>query len=199
MSLFSFFRAIAKPIAHSLYKLTYEGADNVPLEGGVILASNHQHAIDPGLIAVGIKRPFSAMAKNELFDKRLVSPLLKKLGAFPVKRDISDISAIRYAVSLLEKGKCLMIFPEGTRCPDKPLERIKSGAAAISFMADCPIVPIAVIAPEGTKLRKPITIRFGKPIMPSELNMTRISTKQLRGANELLLGRMRELHDNVQD
>lgn len=192
--LFGFARALGKPVAHCLYKLKFEGVENIPATGRVILASNHLNAVDPGLIAVGTKRTFAVMAKQELFDKRFTAFLLARLGAFPTKRNVADMSAIDYAVNVLRSERALLIFPEGTRCPDDPLKRLKSGVIAISAMSQSPIIPVAVIAPEGYKLRAPITIRFGKKIDYWELGVTEFKPKQYRAAKELLLSRMRELY-----
>lgn len=193
MVLYSVFRAIAKPIAHLIFKLNYEGAENVPSTGRVILAPNHQTAIDPGLIAIGLNRPFTAMAKEELFDKRFTAWLLGKLGAFPTKRGVADMSSIDFAVNLLRGENAFLIFPEGTRSPDNPLKQIKSGAVAISVMAQAPVIPVAIDAPDGIKLFKKITVRYGKPIQYWEFGITEFRSKQYRAAKELLLNRMKEL------
>lgn len=193
--LFSLFKAIAKPFAHIWYKLSYEGVENVPKTGRVIVAANHQHAVDPGLIGIALNRSFAVMAKQELFNNKFNAWLLGRLGAFPTKRTIADVSAIEYAVTQLRGERLFMIFPEGTRCPENGLQRLKSGVVAISAMAQAPIVPCTITAPEGVKRGARIVVRFGEPIQYWELGITEFSAKKYRAAKEMLRQRLIEQRD----
>ena len=95
--------------------LKFEGIHNLPKKGAVIIVANHVSAWDPLLVAVGSPRPVHFMAKAELYQNQILARLLNALNAFPVKRGQADRNAIRKALKLLESGKVLGIFPEGTR------------------------------------------------------------------------------------
>ena len=71
------------------------GLENVPLEGPLVIASNHLNDADPGIICTRIRRPIVFMAKIELFQVPVLAQFLRGFGAFPVRRDEADISALR--------------------------------------------------------------------------------------------------------
>lgn len=120
------------------------GADKVPSRGAVIVVANHGSFIDPGLIAWNVKRPLFYMAKAEIFKNRLVAFLMKLINTFPVKRTGVDRAAMNNAMRLLNEGKGLCLFPEGTRTLDGKLGPFKSGAAYLALVTGAPIVPVAI-------------------------------------------------------
>jgi len=103
------------------------------------------------------------MAKNEIFINFIVSFLLRKVGAFPVKRENADYAAIKKAYQLLEEGHVLGLFPEGSRSKSGRLQKAYNGAALIAVRSGVPIVPVAISGPY--RLFKPVHIRFGPPFV----------------------------------
>src|SRR5580658_503146 len=101
-----------------LFDLKTFGTQNVPRQGGVILAANHQSYLDPVLVAVHLRRPVSYLAKSELFENRYLSWLIRALEAFPVRQGEGDISAVRETIRRLGEGYLLNLYPEGTRTLD---------------------------------------------------------------------------------
>lgn len=156
-----------------LKKSVVQGAANIPAEGGFILASNHASHLDPPVLAVASPRPLTFMAKKELFTNPLFSALIKSLGAYPVDRGGSDRGAIQMAIGLLQVGRGLVIFPEGTRTSDGEVGELKSGAALLSLRAGAPIVPAYIKGtfaafPRGGPIRRaPVSVIFGEPLDPS--------------------------------
>ena len=181
-----FFYTILRPIVRLImkikYDLSYEGLENVPKDGGNILASNHRSYADPVFIAMGVRVPISYMAKEELFKQNIFFTwLIKTFGAFPVSRGAGDLGVIDTSVEKLESGRNLVIFPEGTRSKDGKLGKGKTGVALIAAVAMTKVVPVAINF-EGEKLekRKKIVVRFGKPIDPKELGVTGTTTGDLK-------------------
>lgn len=149
-------------------RLKVIGADNVPEEGGVILASNHISAIDPPLMGIAVRRTAYFMAKKELFKIFLVGFIIKNLNAIPVNRGVFDKSALKKSEEVLENGFALIMFPEGTRSRTGKLGKGKPGIGLLARLAVVPIVPIYIQnSQEFHKLfltGRRLTIRYGKPI-----------------------------------
>lgn len=150
------------------YNLKYEGKDNVPKKTAVIYASNHRTNADPPLLAVGTYGKFAFMAKEELFRNKLFGWLIRRLGAFPVSRGKGDMGVIDTAVERLGAGRSLMIFPEGTRSKDGKVHRGHTGAALIAARTGNQIIPVGIVFGEKLKFRCRITVKYGKPINPSD-------------------------------
>jgi 1-acyl-sn-glycerol-3-phosphate acyltransferase len=143
------------------------GTENIPSEGGVILAPNHVSYFDPPVIATSImKRPIRFMAKESLLKMLFYGWYMKKLGAFPVKRKTSDVSSYRKALKLLKSGEVVLIFPEGTRGDGKVLGKAKPGVGRIAAASGAPVVPVTVTYSQKMKLftRDNILVAFGQPV-----------------------------------
>jgi 1-acyl-sn-glycerol-3-phosphate acyltransferase len=153
-----------------LCRLTVEGRENVPVNSGAVLASNHNYGPDFVLLAFASPREVCFMAKAEAFTwNPLLSAVLRAGGVFPVQRGKGDSAAIDTAVQLAEEGNLVAMFPEGTRSKSGALMRGKTGAARIALTAGVPIVPTVVINSAAVLKRKGwrrplVTVRFGTPI-----------------------------------
>ncbi|MBQ5994502.1 MAG: 1-acyl-sn-glycerol-3-phosphate acyltransferase [Clostridia bacterium] len=182
-------RGLAKIVCKKRYNITYVGQENIPSEGGFILACNHQDALDPLVIANGCKRVIHFMAKEELFEKPVIAGFLKRLNAFPVKRGDGDMSALKYARNVVENGWVLGIFPEGTRSKDYKPTRGKSGVALIAKQTGADILPVSIYTDEQYKKGTRLTVRFGKIIKSEELSFLEDhSAKELRAASKRIMG-----------
>ncbi|MDR0398190.1 MAG: 1-acyl-sn-glycerol-3-phosphate acyltransferase [Endomicrobium sp.] len=148
------------------YRYCIEGSQNIPNTGGAVIAPNHISFFDPPLTGAAMKRPLYFMAKKELFDIPVFGWTIKQTNAFPVKRGVQDTSAVRHAFSLLEKGRLLLMFPEGTRSRDGKLGKARAGAGMVACNAQVPLIPVKI---ENTNMMlkfKRIKIKYGKPIYP---------------------------------
>ncbi len=150
------------------FNVRFEGRKNIPDGEAVIYASNHRTNADPPLVACRGKGKFAFMAKEELFKNKLFAWLIRSLGAFPVSRGKGDTGVLDTAIERLEKGRSLIIFPEGTRSKDGKVHRGHSGAAVISAKSQKKIVPVGVVFGEKLKFRTKITVKYGEPIDPNE-------------------------------
>ena len=100
------------------------------VSGPLLLASNHRSFLDPFVIGMLVRRPVYYMAKRELFEKRWQAWILNALGAFPVDRGTGDAAAMDTARAILERGDCVVVFPEGTRMRRGPLASPDAASAA---------------------------------------------------------------------
>lgn len=115
------------------------------------------------------------MAKKELFQNKFLDYVFRKLGAFPVDRKESDISAIKNALRVLKNDGALGIFPEGTRVEEFNLDNVKSGTALISIKSKSRILPIYI---EGNyKLFSKINVYIGEAIDFSDYYGQRLSSE----------------------
>ena len=137
------------------------GADNLPAEGGVIVAANHMSNWDPPFLASFLKRPVGYMAKQELFEIPIFGTVIRWLFAFPVRRGAADRSAVKAAVNELRAGRCVGIFPEGTRSKDGEVHRFGAGVALLASMSGAPVLPAAIV---GTDKMKNLTVVYGEPM-----------------------------------
>jgi len=142
------------------------GAENIPASGGVIIAPNHASYGDPPLIGASMTRPLYFMAKKELFDVPVLGALIRRTNAFPVSRGRQDIASVRFAGELLKDGRPLLIFPEGTRSKTGSFGKARPGVAMIACHAQVPVVPVRIINSFYLGSFRPLTVIFGKPIMP---------------------------------
>lgn len=174
-------RTAVMSLSHAIWRPRILGKDNVPKEGGVLLASNHLSFIDSFAIPVAAPRKVSFLAKSDYFTGtgvrgRFVRGFMEAGDAIPVDRDDSSGAkeSLDLALEVLRAGKAFGIYPEGTRSRDGRLYRGRTGVAFLSLTANVPVVPVGLIGTDkvqpvgqrGLKLAD-VTIAFGTPIRPS--------------------------------
>jgi glycerol-3-phosphate dehydrogenase (NAD(P)+) len=162
-------RAILLPFFLLYFRLERIGREHVPSAGPVLLAANHRSFLDPFVIGALTRRPVYYMAKRELFESRWQAWLLNGLGAFPVDRGSGDEHAMSTARTILERGDCVVIFPEGTRVRPGPLGHPHRGVGRLALQTGARVVPVAVIGTEdvrkGWRIRpRKVTLRCGRPL-----------------------------------
>jgi 1-acyl-sn-glycerol-3-phosphate acyltransferase len=151
-------RSIVSFISRLFWKIEFTGIENVPTDGGLIIASNHQTYIDPFWLSLPIKRPTRYLAWSAAFSWPIVGKCLNWLGAWPLALEGSDPAAIRRSLQWLRDGGAVVIFPEGGRSTASgSLERFKVGAVRLALEADVPILPVTIrggnqIWPRGWRL-----------------------------------------------
>ena len=192
---YSFLKYLLYGLARIFLRFEVKGAENIPSEGPVVIESNHISLLDPPLIGVAATRKIHFMAKSELFVP-VIGSIYRTLGAFPVRRGTADRNAVRHAIDLLQSGKVLAIFPEGTRSKSGFLGKPEPGTLMMAAKARAVLVPTAVI---GTRLSSgrtvwpKVVVCFGKP-MPFAENET-ISKEVLARMTEELMQQIQILID----
>jgi 1-acyl-sn-glycerol-3-phosphate acyltransferase len=169
MLLYRLARAALWPFLHGWFRLRIEGADRIPAAGPAIIAPNHKSFMDAFFVAMATRRPVRFMAKAELFRAPL-GALLRRLGAFPVRRGAGDLGALQTARAILADGGLVVLFPEGTRVEDADaLGAPHHGAGRLALATGAPIVPAAIAGTARMwlgpipKPRK-VQLAFGEPI-----------------------------------
>lgn len=184
---------------HIMYRMRYEGLENIPPETGFILACNHRSFIDPLAIAHKVPKPVRYMAKAELFRIPVLGFLIRHLYAFPVARGTGDTSAIDTATRIIREGGVLGVFPEGTRSKDGKALRARSGVALIAAQTGADVLPCAVCFGERLGFRTPVTVRYGQLISSEELGVNAESRSTIKAASKLIMNRILALLDEEGD
>lgn len=162
-------RILAGPVRF-LCNIRIEGSENEPRpeDGAFLVCANHTTAGDPVWLCASLRRQQPHfMSKAELFKIPLLGGLIRLLGAYPVERGSADVSSLRTTVNLLHDGKCVGMFPQGTRRPgvDPATTPVKSGVGIIAVRGGVQILPVYIKTKKfraGVFCRKNIII--GKPI-----------------------------------
>ena len=146
-------------------------AERVPANGPVLLAANHASFMDPPLIGSSLNREIHYLARNTLFRFPVFADILRYINVIPVDRDGRSPKGLRAVSNKLKEGKPVILFPEGTRCPDGKMQPAKSGVGFLVIKSNAPIVPIRVFGTfeaYGRHLKWPrprrVQIKVGHPI-----------------------------------
>jgi 1-acyl-sn-glycerol-3-phosphate acyltransferase len=169
-----FMASLSVPVFKVLYRLETSGTENLPREGGYVLAANHTSNIDPWPLGLPLfpNRQLRFMGKSELFNP-VLGPLLRAGGAFPVRRGERDVEAIETAVRLCREGEVVAMFPEGTR-REKGLRkkfehRPRTGSARIALAAGVPLVPAAIKGTDTLLRLTKVRVAYGAPVPLEDL------------------------------
>ncbi len=167
--LYSLIAALSWPIARFLFRYRAYGRENLPREGGYVIAAGHVSNLDPWPLGLGLwpQRFLRFMAKSELFWFPL-GAIIATAGAFKVHRGRADREAIETAVRLAREGHVIAMFPEGTRrrkgLRKKHRAEAHSGAARIALEAGVPLVPAGIRGTNGLRRLESWRVRYGAPI-----------------------------------
>jgi 1-acyl-sn-glycerol-3-phosphate acyltransferase len=189
------------PILHGLYRLHARGRENIPAQGGFVLACNHVSNFDPWPLGLPLwpKRFLRFMAKSELYWFPLAL-VLDGAGAFPVRRGQADAEAIETAVELAREGNVVAMFPEGTRrrkgLVKKFEARPRTGAARIALEAGVPLIPAAVKGTERLLRLGQIRVVYGAPVELDDLS-GRDPRESAQEATDRLMARIGELEASL--
>ena len=173
---------IVKLLLRLLTRWRVEGGENVPRQGPLLVVANHLHLVDPPLLGVSLNRRLVFVAKEELFRSRLTAYLLRRLGAFPVRRGRPSRKALRQAEQFLDEGLAVVVFPEGARSHGGQLRPAFPGAVLMAVRNGVPVLPVGLTGTEKLKgpgwvLRRPgITVSIGCPfhLPPASGRLTRV-------------------------
>jgi len=152
-----------------LWGFRVTGREHIPVEGPVVIASNHISNWDPLLIGLGCPREMFFMAKRELFENKAFAWLIRAYNAIPLDRGGGDRKALRTARRILGEDGALLMFPEGTRSRDGQLGKGRPGVAFIAASARSAIVPTFITGSNDShgavRKRGSVRISFAEPIV----------------------------------
>ncbi len=172
---------LVRGFARLFYGLHVTGLENVPQQGGAVVACNHVSTWDPPIVGVSINRKLEFMAKKELFESPFLRAVMRGLRAFPVDRHGQDIGAIKEALRRLKAGRAIGIFVQGTRNAGEAAAL--DGASFLAQRAQVPVVPAAI-----WRQGRAFHVAFGPPLTPS--GRTREDATELTGT---VMERIQEL------
>lgn len=189
-------------------QFTFSGHENIPAQGGAVLAINHIGYLDfalTGTAALPVKRYVRFMAKKEIFDNKFAGPLMRGMHHICVDRSNGTGSFVT-ALRALRSGEVIGIFPEGTISTSFEIKELKSGAVRLAMGAGVPVIPTIVwgsqrIWTKGVKrnLRRqniPITVAFGTPMFFEKSADADAGEKELR---EVLIKTLHEVQSQYPD
>ena len=166
---YRFVGAVSWPVIFGVFRLRAEGVENLPPDGGYVLAANHTSNFDPWPLAMPLwpGRYIRFMAKSELYWWPL-GTIITAGGGFPVRRGEGDVEAVQKAVRLARGGDIVAMFPQGTRqrkgLVKKYQPRSHSGAARIALEAGVPLVPAAIAGTDHLLRLERLRVRYGPPL-----------------------------------
>lgn len=199
---------IVKPLLVVFTKRDWRGREHVPAEGGVIIAANHISWADPLVLAHYLyecRRLPRFLAKAEVFRAPFVGRVVRGAGQIPVLRRTTDAAqSIQAAVDAVQRGECVVIYPEGTvtRDPDLWPMAAKTGIARLALTTGAPVIPVAQWGPQellayhGKRIhllpRKTMRLLAGPPVDLTAYAGKPQTVEVLREATETIMARVRE-------
>ena len=150
-----------------VYRAKIVGTENIPKTGAVMFCANHKSFLDPPLLEVTCKRKDTRfVAKEELTKNKFLAFLGRVYDVILVKRNDKDFGPMKESLKTLKEGKCLAIFPEGTRNGLAKGEKVKDGAAFFAVRTGVKVLPVGISG--GERPFKKVYIKYGKPLDFSE-------------------------------
>jgi 1-acyl-sn-glycerol-3-phosphate acyltransferase len=187
---YNFVAVLSWPVLKGPFRLHAEGVENVPEEGGFVLAANHISNFDPWPLGLPLwpRRYLRFMAKSELFWWPL-GPIIRSGGAFAVRRGERDVEAMNTAIELVREGHVVVMFPHGTRqrkgLVKKFQPRSHTGAARIAQGAQAPLVPVAIAGTDHLSRLGPLRVRYGKPLEIDDIDHREATDRLMKAIEEL--------------
>lgn len=178
-------KVLCRGVFHLFFRIKVEGRENLPKDGGGIVAINHRSNWDVPVVGVVSTRKLGFMAKAEMFKSKAGNWLFSSLGAFPVQRGKGDIGAIKAALSRLKEGHIIAMFPEGRRVKPGVKAEPKPGVVMLAVKAKVPVIPVHIT---GTyRWLSKVTVTFGKPIYYEDFYGEKLAVEELQSLSNGLM------------
>jgi 1-acyl-sn-glycerol-3-phosphate acyltransferase len=195
---------VASVIAWFLGGARIVGVERVPRSGPFLLVANHCSQLDPPLLgwATGyqVNRIVHFMAKEEMRHWPVIGWLADRSGVFFVRRGEGDRAAQRLALELLNAGKPVGVFPEGTRSRDGRMREGKAGVTLLAMRAGVPILPVGIAGthrlfagPGWVPHRSRVTFRIGEPFQLVHQPTGRLDREALAAGTERIMAEIAAL------
>lgn len=198
-------RGISRPLVRLWWNPRISGLENLPAEGGFVVASNHLANLDSFLIPVVLPRQIRFVAKDTLWTQkgikgRLLRWFFNAVEAVPVDREAlsSGKGALQAGLMVLREGGGFAIYPEGSRSKDGLLHPGKQGAAWLAVESGCPVIPVGVKGTQhmlSTLLpdRGAVSVRVGAPIELADIDPTASKGVRRRLLNARIMDEIQNL------
>ncbi|HET6403494.1 MAG TPA: lysophospholipid acyltransferase family protein [Candidatus Thermoplasmatota archaeon] len=188
------------PVLRGLWRVHATGLHHIPATGGAILASNHLSYSDHYFLPAVVPRQVFFISKAQHFDVPVQRWLFEQWGVIPLRRGEGDNEAMARSLQVLNEGKLLGIYPEGTRSTDGKLHKGRTGVARLALQARVPIVPVGMIGtekvlPKGKHIPTfhKVVIHIGAPIDVSQFYGMENDRKVCREITDRVMHAIRDL------
>ncbi|HZG34947.1 MAG TPA: lysophospholipid acyltransferase family protein [Gaiellaceae bacterium] len=187
-------RVTLQPAVKLIVPIRTYGVERVPRQGGIVLAFNHFHWIDPPVFGAVTPRTVAFVAKVEAHHVPGLGQLIRSFGTIAIRRGESDRDAVRQMRDAVRQGGALGLFVEGTRQREGKLGSVQPGAAMVALQENVPVVPAAI---HGTETWRPgnwhpVSVAWGEPMHFEGLPK---GGKGYREASARVADKLRELHE----
>jgi 1-acyl-sn-glycerol-3-phosphate acyltransferase len=201
-------REVVVAFCRLFWRVRVDGRQHIPARGPFILAPVHRSNIDTPLVAaVSRRRRLRYMGKDAMWKYPWSAWFFTSLGGFPVHRGSADREALRNAITVLERGEPLVLFPEGTRQSGPVVSEVFDGAAYVASRTGAPIVPVGIggseqAMPKGARMIRPVRLHMviGPPIPAPAADEPgkRVPRRAVRETTERLVAELQDLFDEAQ-
>jgi 1-acyl-sn-glycerol-3-phosphate acyltransferase len=194
---------VLKPPLLALTRKNWRGAENLPRRGGFVVAVNHISHIDPftfGHFMYDNGHLPRFLAKDSVFDVTFIGNVMRGAKQIPVYRETQTAQeSWAAAVEAVQRGECVVFYPEGTLTRDPQLwpMRGKTGAARVALATGCPVIPVAqwgaheILPPYSHRprllRRHESWVWAGKPVDLSRYQGRPPTAEVLKGATEEIM------------
>jgi 1-acyl-sn-glycerol-3-phosphate acyltransferase len=160
-------RLTIQPLTKLFAPLRVYGSERIPMEGGVVLAMNHFHWLDPPAFGTACPRTIHFLAKSEIHRHFGLGHLIRAFGTRSVRRGESDREAVRAMREIVRDGHALGLFVEGTRQKNGMPGEAMPGAAMVALQEEVPVVPAAIYGSQFWTLGNfhPVSVAWGEPMI----------------------------------
>ncbi len=190
-SLQNFYRAGAKVLLYTIYRMEYRGFDNVPEEGAAILIANHVSYMDGMVIDAALERPVRFVIDEHIYNTPFVHHFMSRYKAIPILPERNSVKkALEQISEALDNGELVFIFPEGTMTYTGNMMRFRFGIEWMLKNNQVPVIPIAIKGLWGSILsrkyrksifrwiprsfRRKVIVVCGKPIDPENAQINHL-------------------------
>jgi long-chain acyl-CoA synthetase len=175
---------LVKIISKIFFRLKTEGLENIPEKGPYIITPNHTSYLDAFVMVSGMPvktfRELYILGIQKYFTGRIGESFARLANVIPIDQEVYLNKALQMSSYVLKKGKSLLIFPEGGRSFDGELLEFKKGVGILCLELNVPVIPAYIegafeALPRTAKWPKSakITVKFGKPLHPSDIDITK--------------------------
>ncbi len=203
--LYRFCRFVVSGFTRVYTRMSIDGREHLPAEGGFVLAPVHRSYIDTPISGCLTRRRLRFMGKDSMWKYRPAGWLFSALGSFPVRRGSADREALKRCIAVLEGGEPLVLYPEGERKDGPIVQPLFDGAAYVAARAGVPIVPVGIggsanAMPRHAKFMYPrkVHVIIGEPFRVETNERGRASRAAIGAATERLHAELQELFDAAQ-
>lgn len=204
-------RIIVQPFLNGIWLKEINGRENIPSDGKFVATPNHQSFLDdwivPRVIALHLNKKLHMYVNRNYYKNFISRHYLNHCECIPVevgqaldKKEVND-QAFKKALTYIENGQPMCIYPEGHRSHDGKIQKGKFGAARLAIAAKVPILPIGIVGtrevlPKGKmipKFKKIVTVNIGKPLNLEKFYGKENDKESLAKATELIMKEISKL------